>query len=90
MLYRKRAEDLMSQLSQKSFLNDLKISIIIKLDCTLDGIQTICKENENDLIVMGSHGTSDLYELLIGSNTEKNFKHSSVPVLVIKKRDNKF
>jgi nucleotide-binding universal stress UspA family protein len=42
------------------------------------------KENAIDLVVMGSHGASGLREVLIGSNTEKIIRKSSVPVLVIK------
>ena len=34
---------------------------------------------------MGSHGTSGIEEILIGSNTEKVVRLSEVPVLVIKK-----
>ena len=38
-----------------------------------------------DLVVMGTKGTSGVRELIIGSNTEKIVRHSSVPVLAIKK-----
>lgn len=34
---------------------------------------------------MGSHGTSGIEELLLGSNTEKVVRLSEIPVLVIKK-----
>lgn len=37
-----------------------------------------------DLIVMGSHGASGIRELVIGSQTQRVVRHSSVPVLVIK------
>ena len=37
-----------------------------------------------DLVVMGSHGTRGLHELLIGSNAEKIVRTASVPVLVLK------
>lgn len=38
-----------------------------------------------DLVVMGTKGTSGVRELIIGSNTEKIVRNSSVPVLAIKK-----
>lgn len=37
-----------------------------------------------DLIVMGTHGTTGLRDLFIGSNTEKIVKRSTVPVFVVK------
>ncbi|MTI21782.1 universal stress protein [Fulvivirga sp. RKSG066] len=42
------------------------------------------KENNIDLIVMGSKGASGIKELLIGSNTEKIIRHAQCPVLVVK------
>ena len=50
----------------------------------------IAKKNKIDLIVMGSHGSSGIEELLIGSNTEKVVRLSDIPVLVIKKDIGKF
>ncbi len=37
-----------------------------------------------DLIIMGTRGASGIREVLIGSNTEKIVRHSSVPVLVVR------
>ena len=37
-----------------------------------------------DFVVMGSHGTTGLGELLIGSNTQKVVRYSEVPVMVVK------
>lgn len=41
-------------------------------------------KNKIDLVVMGSHGTTGLRELFIGSNAEKVVRKSAVPVLVVK------
>lgn len=38
-----------------------------------------------DVIVMGTHGASGIREFVIGSNAEKIVRHSSIPVLTIKK-----
>ena len=38
-----------------------------------------------DLIVLGSHGRSMLYEILVGSTTEYLLKHSKVPLVVMPK-----
>ncbi|MBT1703736.1 universal stress protein [Chryseosolibacter indicus] len=42
------------------------------------------KNNNIDLVIMGSHGASGLREIFVGSNAEKIVRHSPVPVLVIK------
>lgn len=40
---------------------------------------------EADLIIIGSHGRSQLYELLVGSVAEYLLRNSDVPVLVMPK-----
>ncbi len=42
------------------------------------------EEGEFDYIVMGSNGASGFRELLLGSNTQRVIRNSSIPVLVIK------
>lgn len=51
--------------------------------------QTVTEEADKlkaDLIVVGSHGRSMLYELLVGSVCEYLLKHSKVPLLVVPSR----
>ncbi len=43
------------------------------------------KDEDVDLVVMGSKGTSGLEEVLIGSNTEKVVRHAPCPVITIKR-----
>jgi len=45
------------------------------------------KENEYDLIVMGTHGHGFLFTTLIGSTAQKMVQHSTVPVLVVRLPD---
>jgi nucleotide-binding universal stress UspA family protein len=40
------------------------------------------------MIVMGSHGTSDIRRLLVGSTTESVMRHASCPVLVLRSPEN--
>jgi len=47
------------------------------------------KHHKHDFVVMGSRGTKGLREI-IGSNTQKVVRHSPAPVLVVKKKTNKF
>jgi nucleotide-binding universal stress UspA family protein len=47
-------------------------------------IQDYVKDNNIDIVIMGSHGAGGLRELLIGSNAEKVVRSSAVPVLIVK------
>ena len=77
-------------LEGKEYLDDLDIYEHIKFNDISVGIAEMCEENEFDLIVMGSHGTSGIKELFIGSNTEKVVRSSKIPVLVIKNKHDEF
>lgn len=44
------------------------------------------KEEQIDLVIMGSKGASGVEEVLIGSNTEKVVRHAKCPVLTVKSR----
>ena len=47
-------------------------------------VSEVAIEHQVDLIIMGSHGSSGIKEVLVGSNTEKVVRHSNIPVLVVK------
>lgn len=49
-----------------------------------ENIAEYINESEYELIIIGSHGSSGIKEKLIGSNTQKIIRNSSVPVLVLK------
>lgn len=84
MLFIKKAKQTLDEITQKPYLEGISITEIVKIDKTIHGITQISHENNVDLIVMGSHGSSGIDELLIGSNTEKVVRTSNIPVLVIK------
>jgi nucleotide-binding universal stress UspA family protein len=90
MLFMKKANEMLSKIAERAYLDGLTIIEITKLDRPAEGIAKVSNEHEIDLIVMGSHGSSGLEELVIGSNTEKVVRHSEIPVLVIKKHTNDF
>lgn len=85
ILFMKKANEMLDKITEKPYLEGISITEILKIDKTIHGISQVSKENDIDLIVMGSHGSSGVQELLIGSNTEKVVRNSDIPVLVIKK-----
>ncbi|MDT7830818.1 universal stress protein [Flavobacteriaceae bacterium S356] len=70
---------------KKDYLKDLKVTPLVKHFKVFSEINDLAKEENADLIIMGSHGASGLKELFIGSNTEKVIRFSEIPVMVIKK-----
>jgi len=84
MFFKQHAETRLTQIALSPELNGLTVSQILKLGRTFNEVTIVAKDNNIDLIVMGSHGASGFKELFIGSNTEKVIRTSEVPVLAIK------
>ncbi len=84
ILFLKLAEKKFSQFLNKNYLKGIKITPIIKHYKVFSEINEIAKEQQVDLVIMGSHGVGGVKEYFIGSNTEKVIRHSNIPVLVIK------
>ncbi|MCH2489368.1 MAG: universal stress protein [Flavobacteriales bacterium] len=82
--YVKLAEKQFAEFLDKPYLSDVSVSQAVKKYRNFSEINDVAKEHNASLIVMSSHGSSGLEEVLIGSNTEKVVRSSEVPVLVIK------
>ena len=85
-LAHKQFETVMSN----SYLEDITVHEMVDFHDISTGILDTCKEHYVDLIVMGSHGSSGLKEMFIGSNAEKIVRTSETPVLVIKNEHTNF
>jgi nucleotide-binding universal stress UspA family protein len=68
----------------KPYLRGIKIKKIVQNYKVFKELNKVSKEQNVDLIVMGSHGTSGFNEYFGGSNTAKVVRTSDVPVLIIK------
>ena len=66
------------------YLNDLKVTPIMKHYKVFSEVEDVAKKHHAALVVMGSHGTDGLEEIFIGSNTERVVRNSEIPVLVVK------
>ncbi|MBC8757256.1 universal stress protein [Kordia sp. YSTF-M3] len=84
VFYLKLAEQKFTEFLEKPFLEGVDVTPIVKHFKVFSEVNDVAKEHNADLIVMGSHGSSGIKEVFIGSNTEKVVRHSDIPVLVIK------
>ena len=90
LFYKKLAEKQFDAFLDKPYLEDLTIHESVKADISFSEIKDACREHDIDLIIMGSHGSSGIREMFIGSNAEKVVRNSDVPVLVIKNNHDDF
>ncbi|MFC4633123.1 universal stress protein [Dokdonia ponticola] len=88
--YMKLAEKRFQTIESRSFLEGLVVSEIVQNYKNFTDINEVAKEQGADLIVMGSHGSSGISEVFVGSNTEKVVRTSEIPVLVIKEQISNF
>jgi len=84
VFYLKLAEQKFDAFLDKPYLEGVKVTPIVKHFKVFSEVNAVATELSADLIVMGSHGTSGVKEVLVGSNTEKVVRHADIPVLVIK------
>ncbi|AKA35926.1 universal stress protein [Flagellimonas lutaonensis] len=77
-------------LLEKPFLEGIEVEIMLQNYKIFSELDEIASEKGIDLIVMGSHGNGGIGTLVVGSNTDKVIRTSSVPVLVIKKEHSSF
>jgi len=88
--YVKLAQKRFKEFLDKDYLKDVKINVSVYNYKDFSELNGVAIENKADLIIMGSHGSSGLSEVFVGSNTEKVVRHSDIPVLVVKKEFEKF
>ncbi|MHA7059861.1 universal stress protein [Aquimarina sp. M1] len=88
--YLKLAEKRFTTFLDKEYLKGVKVTETVKNYKVFSEINEVASEHQIDLIVMGSHGSSGLSEVFVGSNTEKVVRTSDIPVLVIKNQIDKF
>jgi nucleotide-binding universal stress UspA family protein len=63
---------------------DVGVTTRLERGNAAERILEIAREEEHDLVVMGSHGHSRVHRALLGSVSEKVLKSSTVPVLLMR------
>ncbi len=84
MFYIKLTQKRFENFLNKEYLKGLIVHQIVKNYTIFSELDEIANEHNADLIIMGSHGSSGLSEMFVGSNTEKVVRTARTPVLVIK------
>jgi nucleotide-binding universal stress UspA family protein len=84
--YMKLAKKRFTDFLDKPYLKGIKVSETVQNYKIFSEVNNVAKEQNVDLIVMGSHGAGGMSEIFVGSNTEKVVRSAEVPVLVIKNR----
>lgn len=84
VFFLKLAEQKFNNFLDKPYLKEVKVTPIVKHFKVFSEVNDVAKEHNVDLIIMGSHGSSGIKEMFIGSNTEKVVRHANIPVLVVK------
>ena len=72
----------------RELLGDESLQILVKEGDSAETILETAKELHVDIIVMGSHSSRWLENILIGSLTEKVLRHTSIPLYIIPIRKN--
>lgn len=90
IFFMKKAHEKFEEVKQREILQGIPVYETVIFKETFKGILEVGKQNDCDLIVMGSHGASGFQEVFIGSNTEKVVRNSEIPVLVIKNKTDIF
>ncbi|WP_272023979.1 universal stress protein [Olleya namhaensis] len=84
VFFLKLAEKRFNEFLEQDYLKGVNVTPIVKHFKVFSEVNDVAKEHGADLIVMGSHGSSGLKEIFIGSNTEKVVRHAEIPVIVVK------
>jgi len=81
-----RAKKQMAKALEDDKLSGLKVRQELRVGNAFHGMTTIIAERKVDLVVMGTAGSSDLENVVIGSNTEKVVRIAHCPVLTVNKK----
>lgn len=90
IFYMKLAQRRFEDVRELPFMKDVEYQEAVQNHIDFKGVIDTANKYEADLIIMGSHGTSGIEEIFVGSNTEKIVRYSNIPVLVIKEENNDF
>ncbi|XRO77426.1 universal stress protein [Methanocaldococcus sp. 10A] len=80
-----KAKDKMEKIKKELEDIGFKVKDIVIVGNPHEKIVEIAEEENVDVIIMGSHGKTNLKDILLGSVTENVIKKSDKPVLIVKR-----
>lgn len=80
------SKERMQKLISSDSFKSIKVTSLVESGVVSQTVKGVCEKYAIDLIIMGTHGTSGLSGVLIGSNAEGIVKLSSIPVITIKNK----
>jgi len=81
---KKRAMDEIKPIEERLKKKGFKVKVIISKAVPYMGILDVEKKEKISTIVIGSHGVTNIAEVLIGSVSEKVVRRAKAPVLVVR------
>ena len=87
LLMRNAGENLLAQAGQKVLAQGLQVECILITEGpgrVFEHVAEHARNNNVDLIVLGSHGRRGIDRALMGSDAEQIIRHAPVPVLVVR------
>lgn len=82
---RQQLEDLCARLAE-----GVKCQILTRKGSAEREIITVAKENDSDLIILGTHGRTGLERFLLGSTVEKVVRRAGCPLLIVRPQEHDF
>ncbi len=84
MFVMKLVKKKMDALIAQPFFEGVNVVIALQFELIYEQIWKHAKQHEIDLIVMGTHGTSGITDMFMGSNAQKVVRMAECPVLTVK------
>jgi nucleotide-binding universal stress UspA family protein len=82
--------DELTSASAPDTLQKLDYSVAARQGKPFDEIITYARENDIDMIVMGTRGRTGIENVLLGSTAEKVLRKSPIPVFVVRRPGHRF
>jgi nucleotide-binding universal stress UspA family protein len=80
----RRCQDHVTEVQSQGEARNLKVHGVVRKGQAYQAITDLAREEQINLIIMGSHGHTGLTRLLMGGVTERVIGHAPCPVLVVK------